>query len=166
MRKDLYIKCSQEHTSKDSISNWDEVRRIENLANYYSRTFRRVFNLGINDGNKERFDTATKAVDSKPPNTRFPVKDHKAVDPIKNIPDTRGICSATEGPISRLEYLSSMWIDPVVNKQRSITECKSTNHMKLSMNEVNNIPVDTDRRRIVMSLDVEKMYHVILQFGT
>ena len=80
------------------------------------------------------------------------------MDPIKNIPDTRGICSATEGPISRLEYLSSMWIDPVVNNQRSITECKSTNDMKLNMDEVNKIPIAANRRRIVLSLDIEKMY--------
>ena len=30
--------------------------------------------------------------------------------------------------------------------------------MKLSINEVTNVPVDTERRRIVISLDVEKMY--------
>ena len=71
---------------------------------------RKVFNIG-QDQDKERWDIAGKVVDSKPPDTKFHVKDHKIIPEGQTCPATRKLCNATDGPISRLENVSTIWFD-------------------------------------------------------
>ena len=69
--------------------------------------------LGISK-NREQGETALKVIDTRPPSTYFNIKDHKSVPEGAKCPDTRKVCSATDGLLSRLEYLSSIWFDRVV----------------------------------------------------
>ena len=118
MSKECYIKCANKHTSKDTITDWHSVRKVENEANIISKQFARMFMLGKDDHNKDRWDTAVKVVDSRPPPARFHVKDHKAIKDGEECPECRSICSAIDGPLSRIEYLTSLWLDKIGDKEQ------------------------------------------------
>ena len=153
---EMYMKCADDHTKNDLLINWNEVRRIENIANQYSKDCCKM--LGLGKDNDKRWDVTIKAVDSQPPHTHFHVKDHKEMDPDVDHPKTREITSAIDGPISRLEYITSLWFDPIANRVSNSSECKSTKSMKYSIDECNKIPVLKGNTRVVISLDIESMY--------
>ena len=73
MPMDMYLLCSTKHTNKGSERNWDQVKRVEREANNISKYVVKMFQLGSDDGNKERLETAVKVVDSHPLQTIYNV---------------------------------------------------------------------------------------------
>ena len=98
MPMDMFLLCSTEHTNKDSRSNWDQVKRVEREANNISQYVVKMIQLGSDDGNKERLETAVKVVDSHPPQTIYNVQDHKALSLTSKLPKTRHVCNARDVP--------------------------------------------------------------------
>ena len=144
MPMDMYLLCSTEHTNKGSERNWDQVKRVEREANNISKHVVKMFQLGSDDGNKERLETAVKVVDSHPLQTIYNVKDHKALSPTSKLPKTKPVCNASDG----------LWLDPIADKEHSKAESRSTENLRSGIDETYKVPVDKNKQKIVMSLGV------------
>ena len=125
----MYEDCAKKHTIKDQEVGWKEVRKIERTANHHSKVVSRIFNIGQHL-DKERWEIAVKVTDSKPPDTRFHVKDHKKIPDGQNHPDTRRVDNATDGPLSRNQNISTLRVDKMADEMKDSSECIDTEQMK------------------------------------
>lgn len=86
------------------------------------------------------------------------MKDHKPLPDDQEHPKTREVCSATDGPLSRVEYLTSLWLDPIADGEYSKSECISMENMKSRIYDTNNVPVDDGSKRVIVSHCIQDMY--------
>ena len=155
---EIYTEMAKSHTDKDTKVTLKVVKKIEREANYHSKVLTAVLNIGTGLKDKERWETAKKVVDSKSPITEFHPKDHKEIPQGDIFPPSRGVCNATEGPLTRVEYTSTLWFDKVAENQKSKNECINTEMLKREFYEVNKIPVPEGTERIVISMDIVSLY--------
>ena len=127
MDSNLYQECSRAHTDQDSQVTWTQIHKIENKANQLTKAIATALGIG---SNQDRWQTALKVVESRPPKTVYNVKDHKTIPEGKLCPETRAVCLAIEGPLSRLEDISSFWLDKYNIAKKSKFECRSNEAMK------------------------------------
>ena len=138
---EMYGWCSKDHIKDEHLTDWNEVKKIEKTLNVYCKWFQRIFNLGQNYNNKDRWETTLKVVDCQPPTNRYHVKDHEDSVPDQTHPKTIDITSTVDGPLSRIEYITSMWMDPMLD-----------NLNIHSMNICIQIPENSNRRRLIAQL--------------
>ena len=155
---ELYQEVAKVHTDKDTLTDWKTVKKIERQANDHAKMMSKIMNIGTGIIDRERWDIAFKVVDSKPPVTVFNMKDHKMIPIGGKCPASRKVCNAKDGPLSRIEYMSGLWLNTIAEEERSPNECLNTENMKREMSEVNKVDLVEDRERIVMSIDIENMY--------
>ena len=73
-------------------------------------------------------------------------------------PDTRAVCNAKDGSLSRIQNISTLWLDKEADEMKGSSECRDTEPMKAGLNEVNNVEIGEGNRRLVLSMDIENMY--------
>ena len=101
---------------------------------------------------------ALKVLNRHSPNTVYNIKDHISTPGGELCSPWCQVCNAIDGPLSRIEYISGLWLDKVWDNQGSKEECVNTETMKREFIKTNKLPVKEEMTRMVMSLDVEKMY--------
>ena len=110
-----YKKAALKHLEKDSVVEWEEVEKTENLLNRHSKDLQRIFCIGAVHGHEGRMQKAYKAVDLATPTTYFLVKDHKKAVEGEVVPPTRPVCGAQDGPNSRISSLLSILLTKVAD---------------------------------------------------
>ena len=159
--RDIYIVASKEHTNKDTLCDMETVKTIQNQSNCLADSMCRAFNLGEHKEHQERCRKAMKVYDVLPPIVYFLAKDHKMIPEGQSHPKTRGVCSAKDGPVSRIQNLASLMLGFVADTVNAPTECTSGEIMKRGITDANRKIKDdpnVDQEPIVISLDINALY--------
>ena len=105
MTKDTYREAAKEHIDKDEEVEWKQVKKTEDTANRIAKSMGRILRMGQARNQIYGMMKALITKDSAPPKVNFFIKDHKQTKEGRRCPPTRPVCSAVEGPISRLQEL-------------------------------------------------------------
>ena len=86
------------------------------------------------------------------------IKDHKITPANQLCPPTRPVCSARDGPQSRLSHFLSLTLNKFINAENYPSYCDGSEQLKFSLAEVNKIEVPEDCYRILICQDANKFF--------
>ena len=152
-----YREAAKVHLDKDQEVPWTKLPEVEREVNRHTAVLRKVLGIGsAHTSQQHRLLGALKSCDSAAPALRLVWKDHKSY---QTIPPTRGICSATVGPLSRSAEVLSMITSAALSCEQSTEECRSTEEMQRAVLDANQrIREENIEGTMVMSMDVDALF--------
>ena len=123
---EAYKRAAAPHLTDKHIS-WDEVKSIETFLNRHSIQIVKSLRMGtVHFKQEDRVQKAYTSKGAKPGVVYFLIKDHKQIKPGEILPPVRPVCSAKNGPGSRLSNLLSTILNRATDAMNSNSECMST----------------------------------------
>ena len=153
-----YEDAITQHTRNDQEIDGDRVKQIENHVNLHMRQLNRIFKVGAAVGHEERVTGATMSTNIPPPPLYGLRKDHKSTADEKKGPPVRPVCGANQAPNSRLSHFLIKIINDYADSVNIQTECRSSEEMRASFEQYNELDPNTRKQCCIISMDVKALY--------
>ena len=159
LTSDQYIKAGQVHTSKDTKTNWREVKYLQGQVNSHVWWLNKVLRIAEKT-DSDRMMKNTQNSSLELPEMRLLVKDHKAWSEASGTPvPTRPVVSGNKGINTHISEILSELLEPLVMNLGS-AEISSTEEALYRMHSINeNIRNGVDISNMCVLKDMCSRYH-------